>query len=82
MRRINNFINLKTVLLTVLEPVREATVIMCADNYPTLSQYLPLYIGLTKVLRADNTQSEKMNEISNHLCDALKVILSVLYRNK
>lgn len=36
---------------------------MCADNYLTLSQCLPLYMGLTEVFKTDNTQSEKIKKI-------------------
>lgn len=70
--------NLAEALVNVLEPFKKRTIIMCADKYPTLSQYVPLYIGLKKILEGNNTQFEIINEISSNLRKELKVILLFL----
>ncbi|XP_076281274.1 E3 SUMO-protein ligase ZBED1-like isoform X2 [Lasioglossum baleicum] len=65
--------NLAETIVTVLQPLKDATEIMCGERYPTLSQYLPMYIGLINVLKPDKTQTKKAIEFSNYLCNALKV---------
>lgn len=65
--------NLTEAWVNVFDSLKQATVFICAENYPTLTS-LSLYIGLTELLREDKTISAKINKISNNLRRALKII--------
>lgn len=56
----------------VLEPFKEATEIMSAETYPTLSRYLPLVIGIEQTIQS--ISAEHSNEMFR---DFIKNIITI-----
>ena len=56
----------------VVEPIEDASNFMEAENYPTLSYYIPVVLVLLQILSDDDSMSNEGKQISNLLKGTIK----------
>lgn len=64
---------LTEMLVRLLEPIKDVTEVMSGENYPTISNYLPMYIGLVTIFEEYALQTTLKQEICQQLSKELKV---------
>lgn len=66
-------------LTNILEPMKDVTELMCGETYPTLSHYIPMYIGLINIYSTYETEDNIITEMCQHVTSELQVILLFYY---
>lgn len=52
-----------SIIVNILQPIKEATDFMCGETYPTLTDYIPIYLGLKNIFETYSTENEIASEL-------------------